>query len=168
MDLFPTMDFGGKMQIIGKGILKIFGVGQVSVLDWAFSFFISLLQGILIGLVVFVFKARKKSQEKSKSVSASAQNAGIIAGLAILGSGCPTCGTTLLMPIIVSIAGSSSMALASTISYALTIASIIIALFAMKKMGFETYAILMDEKYREKKEQKKAPKNRGSHADRAK
>jgi hypothetical protein len=50
--------------------------------------------------------------------------------------------------------GSSGMAVAGTISWILTAASIIIALLALKKVGFETYAILMEEKYKEKKGKK--------------
>jgi hypothetical protein len=53
--------------------------------------------------------------------------------------------------VLVSIAGSSGMAMVGTVSWILTLASIVIALFAFKKVGFETYAIIMEERYKKKK-----------------
>lgn len=136
-----TSGFVGFLNLVFKAFLAIFGVGR-SFLDWLFIFLISLLQASLIGLVSVVYKYRKDS--------ADLQNIGIISGLAILSSGCPTCGTTLLTPVIISIVGSSGMAVAGTISWILTILSIIIALFALKKIGFEAYSIFMEERYRKK------------------
>lgn len=141
-NLFWHVDFLGKLEILRDAFIGTFGVNRVFI-DWIFIFFMTILQSTLIGLVVFVFKYRKDS--------ANLQNAGIITGLIILGSGCPTCGTTILAPIIVSIAGSSGMAVAGTVSWVLTVLSFIVALFALKKVGFETYAILMEEKYKSKK-----------------
>lgn len=144
-NLFIHVDFVGKLEILRDAFLGTFGVNRIFV-DWIFIFIVTILQSVLISLVVFVFKYRKDS--------ANIQNAGIVTGLIILGSGCPTCGTTILAPIIISIMGSSGMAVAGTISWILTAASIIIALLALKKVGFETYAILMEEKYKEKKGKK--------------
>ena len=144
-NLFIHVDFVGKLEILRDAFLGTFGVNRIFV-DWIFIFIVTILQSVLISLVVFVFKYRKDS--------ANIQNVGIVTGLIILGSGCPTCGTTILAPIIISIMGSSGMAVAGTISWILTAASIIIALLALKKVGFETYAILMEEKYKEKKGKK--------------
>ncbi len=144
-NLFIHVDFVGKLEILRDAFLGTFGVNRIFV-DWIFIFIVTILQSVLISLVVFVFKYRKDS--------ANIQNAGIVTGLIILGSGCPTCGTTILAPIIISIMGSSGMAVAGTISWILTAASIIIALLALKKVGFETYAILMEKKYKEKKGKK--------------
>ncbi len=93
----------GKLAIIGNAFLAIFGVGR-NFWDWILLFLITVLQSILIGLVILVWQKRRRS--KKDQVVATAQNAdnvqsaGLAAGLAILGSGCPTCGTTLLMPLI--------------------------------------------------------------------
>ena len=143
--LFSHADFPGKLEILKNAFLGTFGFNR-EFIDWLFMFFITILQSTLIGLVIFVFKYRKDS--------ANLENAGIITGLIVLGSGCPTCGTSVLAPIIISIAGSSGMAIVGTVSWILTILSVIIALFALKKVGFETYAILMEERYNSKKEKK--------------
>ena len=142
LTLFGVADFGGKMQLIGKAFLSIFGVGR-DFLDFLLIFVVSLLQGLLIGLVALVWKKRKDNAD-------NLQRTGIVAGLAVLGSGCPTCGTTLLGPLVMAVAGSSGVALAGTISGIFTALAMILALFSLKKLGFEAYAIIMDEKYRRK------------------
>lgn len=143
--ILARVNFGAKIEIIWNAFLGTFGVNR-NLADFLFIFLMTVLQSVLIGLVSFVYKYRKDS--------ANIQNAGIITGLIVLGSGCPTCGTTVLAPVIVSIAGSSGMAMASTLSWVLTFASIIVALFALKKVGFETYAIIKSEEFEKKKGKK--------------
>ena len=150
--IMGAVDFAGKLQIIGDSFLALFGVGR-EFLDWALYFSISLIQGLLVGLVALVWKKRKdKAEEASKNSenSDNLQRAGLAAGLAVLGSGCPTCGTTLLAPLIGAISSSGGLALAGTISSLLTFASYLIALFALKKVGVEAYIELISEQYKRK------------------
>ena len=146
LSLFGAADFGGKIQILWDALLATFGVGR-NFLDFLLIFIISLLQGALIALVTFVWKKRKDSVD-------DLQRTGIVAGLAVLGSGCPTCGTTLLGPLLIAVMGSGGVALASTLSGIFTALAVVLAIFALKKLGFETYAIIMDEKYRRKNARK--------------
>ena len=146
LKLIGASGFLGGLKIIFNAFLGTFGVNK-NFLDWALVFFLSVLQGCLIGLVCFVYK---KNKERA---SETAQTTGIIAGLAILGSGCPTCGTTLLAPLIGTIFSGSSFAIAGTISGLITFAAILVAIFAFKKVGFETYAIIKSEKYNRKKKE---------------
>lgn len=134
------VSFEGKIRILGNAFLGIFGVNKTFG-DWVLVFFISLLQGILIGLLVLVWKKRKES-------SANAQNIGIVTGLAVLGSGCPTCGTTLLAPLIGAISSTGGYALSSTLSWGLMIVAIIVALLTLKKIGLDAYAIIISERYK--------------------
>ena len=145
LNILSVVSFPRKIEILWKAFLGTFGVNRVFQ-DFIFIFLLTILQSVLIGLVVFVYKYRKDST--------NIQNAGIITGLLILSSGCPTCGTTILAPIIISIAGSSGMAIAGTVSWVLTLASFIIALFALKKVGFEAYAIIKSEEFTKKKGKK--------------
>lgn len=142
MTILSVVDFPHKIEILWNAFLGTFGINR-NFQDFIFIFLLTILQSVLIGLVVFVYKYRKDSS--------NLQNAGIITGLIVLSSGCPTCGTTVLAPIIISIAGSSGMAIAGTVSWVLTLASIIIALFALKKVGFEAYAIIKAEEFSKKK-----------------
>ena len=141
-NILLNVSFDKKIELLFKAFIGTFGVGRTFA-DFIFIFLLTILQSVLISLVVFVYKYRKDST--------NLQNAGIITGLIVLSSGCPTCGTALLAPVIISIAGSSGMAIAGTVSWALTLVSLVIALFALKKVGFETYAIIKAEKYQEKK-----------------
>ncbi len=143
-ELMGALGFPANLQILGDSFLAIFGIGQ-PFLDWLPIFLIAILQGILIGLIVLLWK-KKKDQN-----SANLEKAGIITGLIALGAGCPTCGTTLLTPLIAAVFSTGGMAIASTISMVVTWLAILIAIFALKRLGEETYVIIVNERYLAKK-----------------
>lgn len=160
LGVFSTMaalGVAGSAKIIGDAFLAIFGVGK-SFGDWALMFIIVLLQSILIGLIVFVWHTRHRQRgsdvaEVVKNAN-NVQDAGIATGLAILGTGCPTCGTSLLAPVIGSLVGPGSYMLAGAVSWGLTIAAVVLILFSLKRIGKETYAIIVSERFlKRRKEQ---------------
>ncbi len=128
----------GKWQILSDAFLATFGVGRTFT-DWLLVFSISVLQGILIGLVALILKKRQATDEM--------QNVGIVTGLAVLGSGCPTCGTTLLAPIIGTLTSTGSYFLAGFLSWTLMALALAVAILTLKKLGLETYVIIKDEEY---------------------
>ena len=141
---------GTLFNVLWKAFLGLFGVGR-EFADWIFIFSISVLQATVIGLVAFVWKNR--TQKYKEAVSSNADNverAGIAAGLAVLGSGCPTCGTTLLMPVITAVVGGGSMALASAISGILTVLAVVVLLFSMKSLGREAYTLIIEQELTKK------------------
>lgn len=150
LDLFWAADTSGKLSILGNAFLANFGVGR-NFWDWLLLFFITLLQSALIGLVVLVWQKRRRSKKAQVVATAhnadNVQSAGLAAGLAILGSGCPTCGTTLLMPIIGTLFSSSSYMLAGIISGLLTAAAILLALWSLKRIGRDAYAMIASERF---------------------
>ena len=135
-------DLTGKWQILSDAFLATFGVGRTFT-DWLLVFSISLLQGILIGLIALIIKKRKATDEL--------QNVGIVTGLAVLGSGCPTCGTTLLAPLIGALTSTGSYFLAGFLSWTLMALALIVAILTLKKIGLETYVIIKDEEYRKRR-----------------
>lgn len=153
MDLFWVTDLGGKLKIIFDGFLGVFGVGR-NFWDWLLIFLVTLLQSILIGLVALVWRKRRRSRKDQVVADAAnaenVQNAGLAAGLAVLGSGCPTCGTTLLAPVLGTLFSTSSYALASALSGILTTAAVIIALLSLKRIGNDAYVMIVSEKYQHK------------------
>ena len=155
INLFFASDFAGKMQILGDGFLGFFGKDRYF-LDFLQNFMIALLQAMLISLIVLVYKKRKKNTGEA------IQNAGIAAGLALLGSGCPTCGTTLITPILASIFSTSGYAVAGAISGIITFAAIMLLLWSLKRVGLEAYAIIIDERWRKKHEKKKMENHESS------
>ena len=148
-ELMGTLGFPANLQILGDSFLAIFGINQ-PFLDWLPIFLIAILQGILIGLIVLLWK-KKRDQN-----SANLEKAGIITGLIALGAGCPTCGTTLLTPLIAAIFSTGGMAIASTISVIVTWLAILIAIFALKRLGEETYVIIVNERYLARKREKES------------
>ena len=148
-ELMGALGFPASLQIIWSSFIAIFGIGQ-PFLDWLPIFAISLLQGILIGLIVLLWQ-KKKDQN-----SANLEKAGLITGLIALGAGCPTCGTTLLTPLIGAIFSTGSLAIAGAISTIVTCLAVIIAILSLKRLGEETYVIIINEKYLAKKSKKEA------------
>lgn len=153
LDLFWQVDITEKLKLILDGFLGLFGVGR-SFWDWLLLFSVTLLQSILIGLVVLVWRKRRRSRTEQVVATATnadnLQNAGLVAGLAVLGTGCPTCGTTLLAPLITTLVSTSSYALAGAISGLLTAAAVVVALLTLKRLGNDAYAIIVSEKYQHK------------------
>ena len=152
INLFFASDFPTKMQILGDGFLSFFGKDRYF-WDFLQNFAIAFLQALLIALITFVYRKRKKN-------SADIQNAGIAAGLALLGSGCPTCGTTLITPILASVFSSSGYAVAGAVSGIITGLAILLLLWSLKRVGLEAYAIIIDERWRKKHQ--KVEKNENS------
>ncbi len=150
LDLFWATNFGGKIGIIWDSFLAIFGFGR-NFWDWLLNFVIIILQSVLIGLVVFVWQKKRRSRREQFLAgvqnSDNLQSAGLVAGLAVLGSGCPTCGTTLLMPILGTVFSSSGYVVAGAISSILTAGAILLALFTLKRIGKDAYVLVCSEKF---------------------
>lgn len=145
-DLMRALGFPASLQIILDSFLAIFGFKQ-PFLDWLPIFAICILQGTLIGLIVLLWNKKKEEKSKDSSNSANLEKAGIITGLIALGAGCPTCGTTLLTPLIGVIFSTGGLAVTGAISTVVTILAIIIAVLSLKRLGVETYAIIVNERY---------------------
>ena len=160
-ELMGALGFPANLQILGSSFIAIFGVNQ-PFLDWLPVFAISLLQGILIGLIVLLWD--KKRNQKGQN-SENLEKAGIITGLIALGAGCPTCGATLITPLIGAIFSTGSLAIAGTISTIVTILAIIIAILSLKRLGEETYVIIVNEKYLARKADSETSKKSASKAD---
>ena len=143
-ELMSALGFPNSLKIIIDSFTAIFGINQ-PFLDWIPIFAISILQGILIGLIVLLWN-KKKNQN-----SANLEKAGIITGLIALGAGCPTCGTTLLTPLIGTIFSTGGLAVTGAISTIVTWLAIIIAILSLKRLGEETYVTIINEKYLTKK-----------------
>ena len=144
-ELMYYVGFGGSMQIIGDEFLGVFGWNRIF-LEWLPVFLLALMQGILIGLIALLWK-KKQGQN-----SANIQRAGIVTGLIALGAGCPTCGTTLIAPLLGAIF-SSGASMVGTVSTLVTALAIIIAVLSLRRLGEETYVIIVNERYLKKKEE---------------
>lgn len=146
-ELMGVLGFPANLQIIWSSFIAIFGINQVF-LDWIPIFLLSLLQGVLIGLIVLLW-GKKKEQN-----AANIERAGIIAGLIALGAGCPTCGTTLLTPLFGVLFSTSSLTVVSNVSVIITVLATLIAILSLKRLGEEVYVTIINEKYLARKKEK--------------
>ncbi len=144
-ELMGILGFPQNLQIIGSSFLAIFGIGQ-PFLDWLPIFAICILQGALIGLITLLWN-KKRQQSTDSTNAANLEKAGIITGLIALGAGCPTCGTTLLTPLLGAIFSTGGLAVTGAISVTVTALAITIAILSLKRLGEETYVIIINEKY---------------------
>lgn len=133
-NLMGASDFGGKMKIVLDGMLGLFGISK-NFLDWLLIFLVAVLQATLIGVIAVIWKYNKERAE-------SLQNSGIAAGLAILGSGCPTCGTALLTPILATIFSSGSYMIAEVVSGIITLLAILVSVLTLRKLGLTAYGLI--------------------------
>lgn len=147
-ELMGMLGFPGCLKVIWDAFLAIFGISQIF-LEWIPIFCISILQGILIGLIVLLWD--KKREQKSDDL----QKAGIITGLIALGAGCPTCGTTLITPLLGALFSTGGLAMTGTISMIVTWVAILVAVLSLKRLGEETYVIIINEKYMRRKNETK-------------
>lgn len=143
--LMAALGFSGSMGIIWDSFAGIFGWNRIF-MEWLPVFLLALMQGILIGLIVLLWK-KKQGQN-----SANVQRAGIVTGLIALGAGCPTCGTTLIAPLLGTLF-SSGASMVGTVSILITIIAIVIAILSLRRLGEETYVIIVNERYLKKKEE---------------
>ena len=146
-DLMFALGLPKAFTILGESFIGIFGINQ-PFLDWLPIFALSILQGTLIGLIVLLW--HKKREQNASNLG----SAGIITGLIALGAGCPTCGTTLLTPLLGTLFSTGGLAVTGTISAIITWLAVIIAILSLKRLGLETYVTIVNEKYLARKSKK--------------
>ena len=164
-ELMGATGFSGTMKILGDAFLATFGYGQ-AFFDWLSGFLLAFLQGVLVGLIVVLWQKKQRSREDGgagensgnrggEGNAANVERAGLITGLVALGAGCPTCGTTLVTPLLGTIFSTGGMAVAGVVSTVVTVIAVVVALLALKRLGLETYVMIVNEKYLAKQRKKK-------------
>lgn len=165
--LMGAAGFSGAMRIIWDALLGVFGVNKIFA-EWLPAFALAALQGALIGLITLLWDKKRvrkgkkgakaegadpcyENAEKATNNAENVQSAGIVTGLIALGAGCPTCGTTLLSPLIGTIFSTGSLAATGVITGVVTAVAVVVALLSLKRLGLETYVIIVNEKYLAKK-----------------
>jgi len=93
-------------------------------------FIAALGQALVIGMIIYLWRIRQEIDDKALLGSAGASL------IALIGAGCPMCGGTILLPILMSIFGMSAMAFLQGISISLMILALIPIAFAIRRLGF--------------------------------
>lgn len=133
----------GFFRTLWKSLLAVFGIGR-NFSDFILTFGILLLQSLLIATIIIVMKHNRDDKiitaDEAERAKTGWQNSGLIAGLAILGSGCPTCGTALITPVLGMLFSTGGYAIAGTVSWIITLLAIIVAIFSLRSAGIDAYA----------------------------
>lgn len=140
------LEFGRKMEVIGRVLFEIL-VNFTSLYGLTINL-MAFLQALIIPLLIHSWKCRAKD---SAIDGASTGSIGSILGFIALG--CPSCGVSLLTPILTAIAGASAVALAETVGWIFTILAFILLFYTVIKLGYITFINISTEKIKVKKEQ---------------
>lgn len=146
--LFSGISAEQKMSLLGRvfvlcfsNFLSLYGLSLV---------LLSLLQGLAISLMVYTW--RHKHQDQALS---SASTSTVASALGFVALGCPSCGISLLTPILSALAGASASILAERVGTVLTIVAFGLLFYSVFHLGYLVFVIVSARKYKEKH----APKN---------
>lgn len=114
-------------------------------LDGLLLILLSILQGLTIAMLLYVWKHREK-----KSAVSGLEAGGVGTALGFLALGCPSCGISLLTPFLTTIAGTSAMALADTLGWIFMILAFILLLHAIRRMGYSAFILKTAKHHKEK------------------
>jgi hypothetical protein len=126
-----------KMGVVAGVFWRIFGFD----FDKLLMALMAVVEGIVVTLLVFVWRRKQK-------VAREAENAGVGAALALVGTGCAGCGTSLLAPMMGAIFSSGGYMMASILGWVVTLAALIIGFVTIRRLGMEAYVVIKSERRR--------------------
>ena len=145
--LCSNLPFADKLGVLGRTAMKIFE--NFTDMYGVLIIFMSMLQALTIMLLIFTWKSREKDQAID---GASTGSIGAIFGFVALG--CPTCGLSLLTPLLTAIAGAGAVAAAEGISRTLIILAFALLIYTVIKLGYVSFITISTNKIKEKKHAK--------------
>ena len=146
--LCSGIPFGAKMALLGRVCVGI--LDNFTDLYGILIILLSLLQALTVMLLIFAWRNRKKDFALD---GASTGGIGAIFGFVALG--CPTCGISLLTPILTAIAGTAgAMAAAESVSRILTILAFFLLIYTVIRLGYVSFITISSKNYKEKKHAK--------------
>jgi len=141
--LFSSLDAEHKIELLGKVFLDCFR--NFLSLNGLSIILLAILQGLAITLMVYTW--RYKEQDAVFSTASTSTIAGALGFVAL---GCPSCGISLLTPILSTIAGASAGILAERVNIFLTLVAYGLLFFSICKLGYLVFVITSAAKYKEK------------------
>lgn len=146
--LFSGISSDQKLSLLRRVLLSCFG--NFTSLYGLSLVLLSLLQGLAISLMVYTWRHKYKDQTLS-----SASTSTVASALGFVALGCPSCGISLLTPILSALAGASASILAERVGVFLTIIAFGLLFYSVFHLGYLVFVIVSARKYKEKH----APKN---------
>ena len=106
---------------------------------------LSLLQGLAIALLVYAWRHKSKDQALS-----TASTSTVASALGFVALGCPSCGISLLTPLLSALVGASASILAEKVGIFLTILAFILLFYSVFHLGYLVFILVSAKKYKEK------------------
>lgn len=131
--LWSGLSFGSKLGVLGDVWIRV----VQNFTDWwgLILMLLAALQGLTISLLIFGWKMKLSS----KTTNAGLEAGGVGAAVSFLAVGCPTCGTTLLAPLLTVIAGTGAAALAEVLGWLFVVVAAVLLLHAARRLGYGAY-----------------------------
>jgi len=145
--LWSGLTFGAKIGVLGRVAMDI--LTNFADLYGILIMMMSLLQAITIMLLVFTWRSREKDQ-----LLDGASTGGIGALFGFIALGCPTCGVSILTPLLTAVAGTGAMAAAEGVSRILIVMAFLLLIYTVIRLGYTSYITISAKKYKEKKHAK--------------
>ena len=141
--LWSGLDFGQKMQVFGNSLASM--LSNFTSFTGILIVILALMQSLCVAGIVFAIRHRQKDD------AINGASAGSIASiLAFVTLGCPTCGMTLLTPLLTMIAGTSAVALAERLGVILSIVAFVLLFFTLVHLGYLIFVNVSAERAKEK------------------
>ncbi|MDR3125534.1 MAG: hypothetical protein LBU20_00445 [Candidatus Nomurabacteria bacterium] len=128
LQLLINLPFGDKFFVIGQ-VYWEFLTNFLSI-EKILIFLAAAGQGLIISMIVFLWRTRRRLDDTAVLESASASL------IALIGAGCPVCGGTILLPVLMSLFGASAMTFLQSFSLLLMAAALAPIIFAIRRLGF--------------------------------
>ncbi len=141
--LWSGLDFGSKMQVLGRSFRSM--LDNFTSFQGILIVLLALMQALCVAGIVFAIRHRQKDD------AINGASAGSIASiLAFVTLGCPTCGMTLLTPLLTMIAGTSAVALAEKLGIVLSIVAFVLLFATLVHLGYLIFVNVSAERAKEK------------------
>ena len=128
--------FGTSLALIGNCFTSLHGLVLI---------LLSLMQGLAVSGIVYAVKNRQKDEALNHASASS-----IASVLAFITLGCPTCGITILTPILTMFAGAGAVALAERLGVALTVVAFILLAYSLIQLGYLIFVNVSANRAKEK------------------
>lgn len=133
--VLTTILFSGKISFIDKIAVLISPMDSIvatnGLMFLLLLMLVSLIQGVSIVLIAYIVKKQRKIDDKLIGGSS------FITLLAIIGLGCPSCGTSLLTPIVTLFASTSAVALSEQIIVFILPISLVLGIYSLYSLGIQ-------------------------------
>lgn len=107
---------------------------------------LAIIQGINLAVLTYTIKHQPKVDQKLVGGST------VVTFLAVLGLGCPACGTSLITPIVAVFVSGSAVAVSERIAAIVTPIALLVALYGMYVVGLRAATIRAQQQYKQDSE----------------